>query len=133
MTMKAFKIIKILVILVLAMNVLALMSLSCNGQVFVTATVYNAVPSQTDSDPLITASLKEINPDNPQRWIAVSRDLEQMGVNMGDTICVENAGPMNGQWVVEDRMNRRWRKRIDFLVHDSIKLGKWNNVKLLIK
>lgn len=125
--------IKIIVILVLIMNVLALISLSCQGQIFVTATVYNAVPSQTDSDPLITASLKKINPNKPQRWIAVSRDLEQLGINLGDTVCVENAGHMNGQWVVEDRMNRRWRKRIDFLVHDSIKLGKWNNVKLLIK
>ncbi len=127
------RVIKILVILVLTMNVLALISLSCNGQIIVTATVYNAVPSQTDSDPLITASLKEINPHDPQRWIAVSRDLEQMGISMGDTICVDNAGSMNGQWVVEDRMNRRWRKRIDFLVHDSIKLGKWNNVKISIK
>ena len=127
------KVIKILVILVLTMNVLALISLSCHGQIFVTATIYNAVPSQTDSDPLITASLKEINPDAPQRWIAVSRDLEQMGISMGDTICVENAGRMNGQWVVEDRMNKRWRRRIDFLVHDSIRLGKWTNVKLLIE
>ena len=125
--------IRIIVILVLIMNVLALISLSCHGQIFVTATVYNAVPSQTDSDPLVTASNKKINPDNPQRWIAISRDLESIGVNLGDTICVENAGTMNGHWVVEDRMNKRWRKRIDFLVHDSIKLGKWNNVKLLIK
>ncbi len=125
------RIIRILVILVLTMNVLALISLSCHGQIIVTATVYNAVASQTDSDPLITASMKEIDPNKPQRWIAVSRDLERLGISMGDTICVDNAGEMNGQWVVEDRMNRRWRRRIDFLVHDSIKLGKWNNVKLI--
>ena len=127
------RIIKILVILVLTMNVLALVSLSCSGQIIVTATIYNAVPSQTDSDPLITASLKEINPVNPQRWIAVSRDLEQMGITLGSKVCIENAGEMNGEWVVEDRMNKRWRRRIDFLVHDSIRLGKWNNVKITIK
>jgi 3D (Asp-Asp-Asp) domain-containing protein len=122
--------IKILVILVLAMN---LISLSCNGQIMVTATVYNAVPDQTDSDPLITASLKQIDPNNPQRWIAVSRDLEELGITLGSKVCIDNAGEMNGEWVVEDRMNRRWRRRIDFLVHDSIRLGKWTNVKIRIK
>ena len=122
--------IKILVILVLAMN---LISLSCNGQIMVTATVYNAVPDQTDSDPLITASLKQIYPNNPQRWIAVSRDLEELGITLGSKVCIDNAGEMNGEWVVEDRMNRRWRRRIDFLVHDSIRLGKWTNVKIRIK
>lgn len=127
------RIIKYLVILVLAINVLVLISLSCNGQILVTATVYNAVPEQTDSDPLITASLKEIDPDNPQRWIAVSRDLEELGVTLGSKVCIDNAGEMNGEWVVEDRMNKRWRRRIDFLVHDSIRLGKWNNVKIILK
>ena len=122
--------IKILVILVLAMN---LISLSCNGQIMVTATVYNAVPDQTDSDPLITASLKQIDPNNPQRWIAVSRDLEELGITLGSMVCIDNAGEMNGEWAVEDRMNRRWRRRIDFLVHDSIRLGKWTNVKIRIK
>lgn len=122
--------IKILVILVLAMN---LISLSCNGQIMVTATVYNAVPDQTDSDPLITASLKQIDPNNPQRWIAVSRDLEELGITLGSKVCIDDAGEMNGEWVVEDRMNRRWRRRIDFLVHDSIRLGKWTNVKIRIK
>lgn len=115
------------------MNVLALISLSCNGQILVTATIYNAVPEQTDSDPLITASLKQINPDAPQRWIAVSRDLEELGITLGTKVCIENAGEMNGEWAVEDRMNRRWRRRIDFLVHDSIRLGKWNNVKITLK
>ena len=127
------RIIKYLVILVLTMNALALISLSCNGQILVTATVYNAVPDQTDSDPLITASLKEIDPDKPQRWIAVSRDLEELGITLGSKVCIDNAGEMNGEWAVEDRMNRRWKRRIDFLVHDSIRLGKWNNVKIIIK
>jgi len=127
------RIIKYLVILVLGMNLLALISLSCNGQIMVTATIYNAVPEQTDSDPLITASLKEIDPNNPQRWIAVSRDLEELGITLGSVVCIDNAGEMNGEWAVEDRMNKRWRRRIDFLVHDSIRLGKWTNVKIRLK
>jgi len=127
------RIIKYLVILVLGMNLLALVSLSCRGQIMVTATIYNAVPEQTDSDPLITASLKEIDPNNPQRWIAVSRDLEELGITLGSVVCIDNAGEMNGEWAVEDRMNKRWRRRIDFLVHDSIRLGKWTNVKIRLK
>ena len=47
----------------------------------VTATIYHAVPGQTDDTPFVTASNSKINPENPQghRWIAVSRDLEALG------------------------------------------------------
>ena len=37
---------------------------------------------------------------------------------------------MNGVWTVQDRMNRRFKHRIDFLVNRSMKGGKWNNVKI---
>jgi hypothetical protein len=40
---------------------------------------------------------------------------------------------MNGEWAIEDRMNKRWRRKVDFLVHDTIKLGKWMNVKIYLK
>lgn len=96
----------------------------------VMATVYNAVPSQTDSTPLITASNKHIDADNPgkHKWIAVSRDLEKLGFTFGVEVCVENAGKMNGVWVVEDRMNKRFTNKIDFLVDNKIVLGKWKEV-----
>jgi hypothetical protein len=29
-------------------------------------------------------------------------------------------------------MNKRWKKRIDFLVNKDVKGGKWNNVKITI-
>ncbi len=98
--------------------------------ILVHATVYNAVPSQTDSTPLITASNKKIDADNPgkHRWLAVSRDLEAFGFTFGAEVCVENAGEMDGIWHVEDRMNKRWTKRIDFLVNKEMKYGKWENV-----
>jgi 3D (Asp-Asp-Asp) domain-containing protein len=99
-----------------------------NGQQLVTATVYNAVAGQTDSTPLITASGRRINYDSPQRWIAVSRDLEPLGFTFGTKVCIENAGEMNGEWVVQDRMNKRFKLRIDFLVHASRRLGKWRGV-----
>ena len=98
----------------------------------VVATIYHAVKSQTDSTPFITASNSRINPRNPagHRWIAVSRDLEPLGFTFGTKVCIQNAGKMNGVWTVQDRMNRRFKHRIDFLVNESMRGGKWNNVKM---
>ena len=100
--------------------------------ILVTATIYHADPAQCNADYLTTASLKSINEANPQghRWIAVSRDLEQHGFVFGSKVCVEGAGQLSGVWTVEDRMNKRWKNRIDFLVNKDVKGGKWNNVKI---
>ncbi len=105
------------------------------ARVSVTATIYHAVPAQTDSTPFITASNRVIDKDNPggHRWIAVSRDLEELGFVFGARVCVENAGPMNGYWTVQDRMNKRWKHRIDFLVNESRRGGKWENVIIYLE
>ncbi len=102
--------------------------------ILVTATIYHADPAQTDADYLTTASNKTINEADPQghRWIAVSRDLEQHGFVFGAKVLVEGAGQLDGIWTVEDRMNKRWTKRIDFLVNKDVKGGKWNKVKITI-
>ena len=102
--------------------------------ILVTATIYHADPAQTDADYLTTASNKTINEADPQghRWIAVSRDLEQHGFVFGTKVLVEGAGQLDGIWTVEDRMNKRWTKRIDFLVNKDVKGGKWNKVKITI-
>jgi len=101
---------------------------------YVTATIYHAVPAQTDSTPFVTASNSKIDPENPQghRWIAVSRDLEELGFTFGVKVCVEGTGVFDGEWTVQDRMNKRWTKRIDFLVNEEIKGGKWNNIYIWI-
>ena len=100
----------------------------------VTATIYHAVPEQTDSTPFITASNMNINPDNPQghRWIAVSRDLEAIGYTFGTKVCVMGTDIFDGDWPVQDRMNSRWSCRIDFLVNTDVKGGKWENVLIEI-
>jgi 3D (Asp-Asp-Asp) domain-containing protein len=100
--------------------------------VLVTATIYHAVPEQTNEDYLTTASLKKINPDNPaiHRWIAVSRDLEKLGFTMGKQVRICGTGNLDGVWTIEDRMNKRWTKRIDFLVNTTRKYGKWGNVSI---
>ena len=102
--------------------------------ILVTATIYHATPEQTDSTPDITASNKRIDMSNPlkHRWIAVSRDLEAKGLTFGVKVCVTGAGDLDGIWTVQDRMNRRWSHRIDFLVNQDMKGGKWENVRVEI-
>jgi len=102
--------------------------------ILVTATIYHATPEQTDSTPDITASNKKIDISNPikHRWIAVSRDLEAKGLTFGVRVCVTGAGDLDGIWTVQDRMNKRWKNRIDFLVNEDLKGGKWENVRIEI-
>ena len=105
-------------------------------RLYVTATIYHAVEEQTDSTPGITASGYEINMKDPlsDRIIAVSWDLEnEYKFKMGDMVHISGTPMLDGIWFVRDRMNPRFRKRIDFLVPQSIKGGKWENVILTHK
>jgi hypothetical protein len=95
----------------------------------VIGTLYNPVTAQCDSDPLITADNSKINltklAKEEIRWVALSRDLlKRWGgpYNYGDTLRVHHPhSKVRGLWVVHDTMNRRFRKRIDFLVHSNTK------------
>jgi len=115
---------------------IAFLIMTMQNDVTVTATIYHAVEGQTDSTPNLTATMFEIDLDNPRKHniIAVSRDLEGLGFKMGEYVLVEGADDLSGVWVIEDRMNKRFSKRIDFLVNTTRKGGKWENVKIsLIK
>ena len=70
----------------------------------VTATVYNADPSQTDDSPFITASGAVIEQCCPgdHRWIAVSRDLEAEGFVFGARVRITGTDGFDGIWVVKD-------------------------------
>tara|TARA_R110002126_G_scaffold75846_2_gene189285 strand:- start:319 stop:669 length:351 start_codon:yes stop_codon:yes gene_type:complete len=100
----------------------------------VTATVYNAVPEQTDSTPFLTASGSIINPECPEvhRWIAVSQDMLKEGWNFGECVEVTGAGDLDGVWQIQDVMNKRYNRSIDFLVENSRTKGKWLGVKIKI-
>jgi len=102
--------------------------------VLVTATIYHADPAQCNEDYLTTASLKRINPEDPgsHRYLAVSRDLEELGFTLGAKVMVSGAGDLDGVWNIEDRMNKRWKMKVDFLVNKKRKYGKWTNVKLVL-
>jgi len=98
----------------------------------VTATIYHADPKQCNSDYLTTASMKKIDESNPQghRWIAVSRDLEALGFTFDTDVTIECCCPLDGVWTVQDRMNKRWVKRIDFLVNKDVTGGIWYDVEI---
>jgi 3D (Asp-Asp-Asp) domain-containing protein len=78
------------------------------NELVVTATAYNSTVSQTDSDPTMTAHGVRITPG--MQIIAVSRDLEAMGLSPGTRVRIEG---LPGEWAVADRMAKRWRRRID--------------------
>jgi len=101
----------------------------------VTATMYNAVEGQCDSDPYVTAGGYKINPKKASKhhWIAVSRDmLKRWGgkLKYGDRVKIQNAHHKNGIYRVVDTMNKRFTKRIDFLETKGTSLYRYENVLL---
>ena len=101
----------------------------------VTATIYHATPEQTDDTPFITASGAKIEECCPgdHRWLAVSRDLEEEGFTFGVRVMITGTdSPLDGVWIIQDRMNKRWSRRIDFLVDKSRTGGYWENVEIEI-
>jgi 3D (Asp-Asp-Asp) domain-containing protein len=78
--------------------------------IIVSATAYNADPRQTDSTPTICAWGDKIRPGT----IAVSRDLERMGLTRGKEVHVEGIG-----WLtVLDRMHQRKSNQIDIFMEN---------------
>ncbi|MEM8499443.1 MAG: hypothetical protein AAF542_15570 [Pseudomonadota bacterium] len=74
----------------------------------VTATAYNSLPAQTQGDPEIGAWGDRLDPDI--QTIAVSRDLLSLGLTHNAVVEIDG---MAGSWLVRDKLNRRFTKRID--------------------
>ena len=98
----------------------------------VTLTTYKSVGSETDRHPRITASGFKISKKNPKkhRIIAVSRDLKKK-YPFGTKLTIKNAGKYNGEYVVQDVMNKRYKKRIDILINPKDKHTTIKGVKLI--
>lgn len=111
--------------------------LSCNEQstdctlksYTVTATAYNSLAYQTNSNPSITAFGDSLKPG--LRYIAVSRDLLDSGLVHDTKVKIEG---FDSLFTVKDKMNRRWRKRIDiYMGRDVKKAKKWDKKKVTIE
>ena len=94
------------------------------------ATVYNAVPEQTNSDPGHTAFMFELDLNDPfkHKIIAVSRDL-LIKYPKGTKVYVSGTS-YDGVYVVMDKMNKRYTNRIDLLINLDMQIGSWPNATI---
>ncbi|MEX2206901.1 MAG: hypothetical protein WEF50_11800 [Myxococcota bacterium] len=101
---------------------------SAKRELEVTATAYNSVRGQTDGDPSITAYGIRLRPG--MRIVAVSRDLEKLGLRQGAKLRISG---LEGEWTVGDRMHARWTRRIDVYMGLDVKAARaWGKRKVKI-
>ena len=95
----------------------------------VTATAYNSLDYQTSANPNITAFGDSLKPG--MRYIAVSRDLLDLGLVHNTKVKLEG---FNGLFIVKDKMNMRWTKRIDiYMGTDAKKAKNWGKKQINIE
>ena len=100
--------------------------------VTVWATAYNSTDDQTDASPLHGAwgdALDEaIRPG--LRVIAVSPDLIEKGLRRGRHVRIRG---LKGEFVVLDKMPRRWTRRIDIYMHkDERAARRWGKRRVTL-
>ena len=100
-----------------------------NIQDTVTATTYKLTKAENGPYGNNMASGDKVSYKHPgrDRVVAVSRDLLKK-YPFHTVIVVQGAGKLDGKWIVEDVMSKRWRKRIDFLIDWKVKTNKFHKV-----
>ena len=95
----------------------------------VTATAYTSHGNQTDSTPFLAAWNNHIHPG--MKIIAVSRDLlTRYGMRNGTRVRI---GGLRGYYRVRDKMNKRYRKRIDiYMGLDLRRALRWGRRSVVI-
>ena len=118
--------IKIFIFSIILVSNFILNSNACEDQsrqMQVTATAYTSSVRETDSTPTITAWGNKLKPG--MRVLAVSRDLLAMGLTQGTLVNIEG---FKGDFIVLDKMNKRWKKKIDIYMgydrHAALQWGK---------
>ena len=96
----------------------------------VTATAYTSHVGQTDSTPNIAAWGDRLAPG--MKAIAVSRDLLNVyGLKHRQKVRIKG---LDGEYVVLDKMNKRWRKKIDiYMGMNKRSAFKWGRRKVEIQ
>jgi 3D (Asp-Asp-Asp) domain-containing protein len=100
-----------------------------NIQDTVTATTYRLTAKENGPYGNNMASGYKVSYKHPgrDRVVAVSRDLLKK-YPFHTVIVVQGAGKLDGKWIVEDVMSKRWHKRIDFLIDWKVKTNKFHKV-----
>jgi 3D (Asp-Asp-Asp) domain-containing protein len=122
----------------IAIVLVSFVFINCNGQFgercvsksfAVTATAYNSLENQTNSNPHITAFGDSLKPG--LHYIAVSRDLLDSGLVHNTKVKIEGFDRL---FTVKDKMNKRWRKRIDIYMGIDVKKAKqWGKKEVTIE
>ena len=96
----------------------------------VTATAYTSHVNQTDSTPNIAAWGDRLKPG--MKVIAVSRDmLNVYGLKHRSKVRIKG---LEGEYLVLDKMNKRWKKKIDiYMGKDLKKAFKWGRKKVQLQ
>jgi len=95
----------------------------------VTATAYNSVHDQTDAHPDVTAFGIKLRPG--MKIVAVSRDLEQLGLREGTRLTIDG---VDGEWQVGDRMHSRWKRKIDLYMGEDVQAARrWGTRRVWIR
>lgn len=96
----------------------------------VTATAYNSVERQTKKGNIGLAAWGDIL-EPGERAIAVSRDLIKMGLDHNEEIEIEG---LEGTYIVKDKMNKRWKKKIDiYMGLDEEAAKQWGKQEVEIR
>jgi len=95
----------------------------------VTATAYSSHKNQTDSTPFLAAWNNKLRPG--MKIIAVSRDmLTRYGMRNGTKVRI---GGLRGYYTVRDKMNKRYKKRIDiYMGLDRRRALRWGRRSVVI-
>ena len=94
----------------------------------VTATAYTSSPRETDSTPFLAAWGDTLK--SGMKSIAVSRDLLKLGLTHNKKVKIEG---LKGSYLILDKMNKRWEKKIDIYMGTDVKKAKeWGKKKVTI-
>ena len=97
-------------------------------ELIVTATAYTSRKGETDETPFLAAWNNRLKPN--VKSIAVSRDLLGLGLTNGTYLTIDG---LPGRYKVLDKMNKRWKKKIDIYMGTNLKKARrWGKQKVTI-
>ncbi|WP_252729902.1 3D domain-containing protein [Zobellia uliginosa] len=95
----------------------------------VNVSAYNSVEWQTDDEPSVAAWGDTLKPG--MKTVAVSQDLLQLGLEQGTQLKIKG---LKGIYIVKDRMNSRWKNKIDiYMGNDIEKAREWGMKEIKIE
>jgi len=121
---------KFILLTLISLSILA----GCNGSdgktitMKVASTAYNSLKDQTSAHPFLGAWGDKLVPG--MKAIAVSRDLIPKGLTHNTKVKIEG---LSGEYVVKDKMNKRWTNKIDIYMGLDTKAAKdWGKREVTI-